>query len=101
MASNPATAMARPPTQQATDGVGDLRLRHRGPASIAAFAVIERHLFALRLDWNGPTVVSRKRVALAECAGVQQLGDGERSVRLDSADDRLQAFACASSVMPG
>src|SRR6202034_1197591 len=57
--------------------------------NVAVFAVIERHLFALRLDWRGPHRGVAKAIALADCAGMHHLGDGERAVRLDAADDRL------------
>ncbi len=74
---------------KAVDGVGDLCLRNRDRQSVGALTMVERHLFALGLDWRRPHSGVAKAIALAECSGVQHLCNGERTVRLDAADDWL------------
>ena len=51
--------------------------------------MVERHLFALGLDWRRPHSGVAEAIALAECSGVQHLCNGERTVRPDAADDWL------------
>jgi hypothetical protein len=74
---------------EAIDDISDLRLRHRGRESVAAVAMIECHLFALRLNRRRPHRGVAKAIALADGAGMHHLSDRERAMRLDAADDRL------------
>ena len=102
MASNPAMSMARPADSgEAVDGVGDLFLRDGCRQGVAVLSVIERHLLALGLDSGRSHRRVAKPIALADGAGVHQLRDRERAVRLDPADHRPPRLGLRFVCHPG